>query len=122
MLEGYAYGSRNTKTLTQLAETTGVLKAACHKGGIAIDIISPTELKKTITGSSKADKNAMLHAFWQNTGWDINGHFGKETEANAISPVSDCVDAYFLALHARAMHSIEQYEYETGSVFTGETK
>ena len=52
------YG-KNVATTIRLAETRGALMAACARERIDIEEITPAEVKKSVTGSGHADKDAV---------------------------------------------------------------
>ena len=94
-LEGYSYGS--TGKVFHIAENTGALKCNMWEEGIEFDIVPPTVIKKFATGKGNANKEKMYEAFdVENPGVDIRSWLTPRS-TNTISPVSDVVDAYFIA-------------------------
>lgn len=58
-MEGYAYGAKLNRE--KLGELGGIVKLTSYLVfGITPEIVAPTALKQAITGSGKADKQAML--------------------------------------------------------------
>ncbi|MFP4687933.1 MAG: crossover junction endodeoxyribonuclease RuvC [bacterium] len=53
------YFSKNIKTAFPVAQARGVILLAASNSGVTVDEYSPLQIKKTITGSGKADKKAM---------------------------------------------------------------
>lgn len=66
-IEDYAFGfgsGKNTSNLTQLAELAGIVKVYLHDRSIPTFLVSPTVLKKWVTGKGTAKKDEMrLHLF-----------------------------------------------------------
>ena len=118
-LEGYALNSPNPVTLTTLAENIGILKLELHNAGIEVEIIAPTALKKCATGKGNANKEKMYEAFLKDTDLDLHDLLNIKS-TKAISPISDIVDAYYLALSCRTYAAIQEYEYKNGIAYTGE--
>ncbi len=58
--------------------------------------VAPTKVKKIGSGKGNADKVAMYDAFQRQTGLDFRAWVG-QTKGSLRSPVSDCVDAYFVS-------------------------
>lgn len=58
-VEGYSYGSPGR--LAQLGELGGVVRLYLYERGIDIITLSPTQLKKYITGNGRADKYEMVN-------------------------------------------------------------
>lgn len=109
-LEGYAFGAKGN-SLIDLAENCGMLKWFMHTHSIPYDIHAPTKIKKFATTSGRADKDAMYSYFMEYTGIDLNGAFGREPDAKSKSPVSDLVDAYFIACLQRVESAITNADY-----------
>lgn len=89
-VEDYAYGAKGK--VFEIGENTGILKHKLWSAGIDFSVVPPTVVKKTATGKGNADKSAMMAAFHQETGVDIQLLLGTKTE----NPASDLTDAYFL--------------------------
>ena len=70
IIEGYSFGSRGS-AITQLAELRGVLKYYFSINSIKWREIAPSSLKKFVTGSGRADKEAMADAAYWNWGVDF---------------------------------------------------
>lgn len=94
IIEDYSMGSKGK--VFHIAENCGLLKHKIWSNGLEFETIPPTSLKKFAAGKGNADKNVMHQAFTELTGVDLM----KEMTPNAkdcSSPVSDVVDAFFLA-------------------------
>lgn len=90
-MEGYSYGSSGSSIL-DIAENAGALKLKMYERGIPFNLIPPRELKKRVTGKGNCDKKAMVDTFYQKTGIDLLSIF-----PNYKAPITDLVDAYWLA-------------------------
>jgi len=94
-LEGYSYGS--TGKVFHIAENTAVLKYLMWDEELEFEIIPPTVIKKFATGKGNANKEKMYEAFdTENPGVNLRSWLTPRS-SNTISPVSDIVDAYFIA-------------------------
>ena len=94
ILEDYAMGAKGR--VFHIAENCGLLKHKIWKSGFEYETVPPTTLKKFASGKGNSDKNAMHRVFTELTGVDLM----KEMTPNAKdcgNPVSDVVDAFFLA-------------------------
>ncbi len=94
IIEDYSMGSKGK--VFHIAENCGLLKHKIWSAGFGFETVPPTSLKKFATGKGNSDKNIMHRAFAELTGIDLM----KEMTPNAkecSSPVSDVVDAFFLA-------------------------
>jgi Holliday junction resolvasome RuvABC endonuclease subunit len=111
-LEDYAYNSPHVHTLVELAENGGILKWHLHEAGLAYDLFSPTSIKKFACSDGRAKKDDMMEAFVEDTEVCLNVMFGRKPEASSKSPVSDLIDAYYIALAARADLNQTNYNYE----------
>jgi hypothetical protein len=56
------------------------------------------------------------------TGTDLNGVFGRDPEAKSKSPVSDLVDAYFIACLQRVESAITNADYGVTELLTKKEK
>lgn len=93
-LEGYAMGAKGR--VFNIAENTAILKFIMEDEMLPYKIVAPTELKKYATGKGNANKEAMHEAFVNETGVSLQEALtpGLDKIGN---PVSDVVDAYYLA-------------------------
>ena len=94
VIEDYAMGAKGK--VFHIAENCGLLKHKLWKRGIKFETLAPTALKKFATGKGNSDKMAMHMQFQKDTGVDLM----KEMTPNAKdcgNPVSDVVDAFYLA-------------------------
>lgn len=119
-IEGYAYGA-NTSCLTKLAENCGLLKYILHTNGITFDVYPPSNIKKLVTGNGNASKAQMYGGWFNDTGVDLPPLFykGKIPSIKCISksPISDIVDAYYIATVQRAeveLMNRDFYDLDTG--------
>lgn len=104
-LEGYALGAKGK--VFNISEATGLFKHKVHSQlpHIQLRILAPTALKKWATQRGNATKEQMLAA-WRREGNDIDllkwwHDFRLDHVGN---PVSDIVDAYWLAKYGYAQH------------------
>lgn len=102
-LEDYAFRASNQSSLTQLAESTGLLKYFLHENGMTYTKYSISAIKKFATSKGNATKDLLYDAWLKDTAIDLNGVFGRKSDATSRSPVSDIVDAYYIA----NLHRIE---------------
>lgn len=95
-IEGYSMGSRNGLTFN-IAENGGILKFKLFERNIKFNEVPPTAVKKFASKKKggKAKKSDMYEAFLEETGIHLQGHFSKGKIIG--NPVSDLVDAYFIA-------------------------
>jgi Holliday junction resolvasome RuvABC endonuclease subunit len=96
-IEGYSYGSSSSR-LFQIAENGGTLKQMLWKNDVKFSVIAPTSVKKTATGKGNANKEKMWDSFIDETNLNLFNIIGQE-EKKHWNPVSDMVDAYYLAKH-----------------------
>lgn len=88
IMEGYSYGSRNTRFTFTAGELGGCIKLVCHELGVKIIIIPPTLIKKFICGKGNAKKELMLLKIYKK--------YGREFKNNNLA------DAY--AIHSFYHH------------------
>lgn len=93
-LEGYSMGSKGK--VFHMAENVGFLKALLWINEIDVIEVPPTTLKKETTGKGNADKDKMYEAWLAEGNPDLQDLLGS-VKGPAKSPVSDIVDAHFLA-------------------------
>ena len=94
-IEDYSYGSKGK--VFHLAENAGLLKHKLWVNRYTISLAAPTTIKKFATGSGRAKKEDMYQSFLDSSNPDINKLIcPKKTLIG--NPVSDIVDAYYLAL------------------------
>lgn len=79
-IEGYAF-SAHAAYSHELGEACGLIKLALFKGGYSTRIISPSTLKKFVTGKGNAKKNEMLLKVYKR--WGVE--FADDNEADAYS-------------------------------------
>ena len=94
-IEDYSFAS--TGRVFNLAENTGLLKHKLWESKYNTALIPPTVVKKFATGKGNAKKEQMYESFVSKTGVNLKKIFDMENQ-NLNSPVSDIVDAYFIAL------------------------
>lgn len=95
-IEGYAFGAKGQ--VFNIGENGGVLKHQLWKGNIPFETTPPTVIKKLATGKGVAGKPAMWDSFIEETNLNLFNILGQEERKN-WNPVSDMVDAYYLAKH-----------------------
>lgn len=99
-IEDYSMGSRGK--VFHIAENVGCLKMMLWLNGYKFITISPTQIKKFATGSGAAKKTQMLDAFKLDCGIDLSKIMGQEGKLD--SPVTDVVDAYYIAKYAKVLY------------------
>ena len=102
-LEGFSYGSISSSTL-DLAMYNSFLRMKLIEnfGSNVLNIISPTEGKKTLFGKGNAKKEDMIQSFIDNRLDDVilvKNDFWKYCKENGVDfkqpkPIDDLVDAY----------------------------
>jgi len=95
-LEDYSFGSKGR--VFNLAENCGLLKHKLWKQQYIVNAVAPTVLKKFATGKGNSNKDAMYSSFLAAGNPDINKTISPK-KASIGNPVSDIVDAYYLALY-----------------------
>jgi len=96
MIEGYAYGAGSKGLVFQIGENTGCLKQKIWAAKIPFSVTPPTVIKKFATGKGNANKELMWDFFLAETKINLFHLLGQEEKKN-WNPVSDIVDAYFIA-------------------------
>ena len=102
-LEGFSYGSISSSTLDLAMYNSFLRMKLIEKfGSNVLNIISPTEGKKTLFGKGNAKKDDMIQAFIDNRLDDnelMTNAFWRYCKDNAVDfkqpkPIDDLVDAY----------------------------
>lgn len=93
-IEGYAFGA--VGRVFQIAENAGLLKYNLWKNGIPTSVFAPSEIKKHASGKGNANKERLYECFTEETKIDIRKTLDI-TNQNIWNPVSDIVDAYYIA-------------------------
>ncbi len=97
-IEGYAFATSGKSHVRSVAENSGLLKYKMYKAKLPFTSIPPTVIKKYATGKGNSNKEAMYHAF--NTELlsplDLQAEL-KPKSTKITSPVTDIVDAYYIA-------------------------
>ena len=91
-IEGYAMGAKGQ--VFNIGENTGILKSKLWNNKYPATPYAPSAIKKFATGKGNANKDAMYEAFYEDTKYDLKKVFETEKAGN---PVSDIVDAYYIA-------------------------
>ena len=91
-IEDYAFAAKGK--VFHIAENTGLLKYSMWNLGLPFEAYAPTSIKKIATGKGNAKKEDMYAVWLEETGIDIRHRISVKTSWN---PVSDIVDAYFIA-------------------------
>lgn len=100
-LEDYSFGSKGR--VFNIAEATGLFKHKLHRLGIELHTVAPTVVKKFATGKGNADKEAMYKAFVAQGNPDLmKWYYDKDVKVG--SPVSDIIDAYYIAKYGHTTH------------------
>lgn len=79
-----AFCDRNVATAMKLGEMRGAYFAAAARCGVPIEEITPAEVKKTITGNGRADKDLVSAAIKTLAGFDRGNLPHDVTDALAI--------------------------------------
>jgi hypothetical protein len=97
-LEGYAFATAAQAGVRSIAENTGLLKHKMWKNKISFKSYPPTVIKKFATGKGNANKEVMYEAFVDEllTPTDLKERLTPKA-TKVKNPVSDLVDAYFIA-------------------------
>ena len=94
-IEDYSFGS--TGRVFHIAENMAILKDRLWDDFVQFETIPPTVIKKFATGKGNANKDAMYESFCkENLLVDLKGMLTPKAD-HSISPVSDIVDAYYIA-------------------------
>lgn len=89
-----------------IAENTAILKHYLFHVGIEVVEVAPTTIKKFATGSGRAQKEDMYAAFEKKTEINLKGMLIPNRKLG--SPVTDIVDAYFIAEFGRTQHENQE--------------
>ena len=97
-LEGYAFATAAQAGVRSIAENTGLLKHKMWKNKVPFKSFPPTVIKKFATGKGNANKDVMYEAFVDEllTPTDLKELLTPKA-TKVRNPVSDLVDAYFIA-------------------------
>lgn len=96
-IEGYAFATVGKSHVRSVAENTGLLKHKLYTRGQAFTAIPPTSIKQFATGKGNANKDAMYEAFLLEPDAPPLSDILTPTTTKVVAPVSDLVDAYFIA-------------------------
>jgi len=94
-LEGYAMGAKGQ--VFNIGENTGILKYKLREENWPVEVYAPSAIKKFATGKGNANKEKMYEAFIEETGVDLGKVFEQDTSKKIGSPISDIVDAFYIA-------------------------
>ncbi len=106
-LEGYAMGAKGQ--VFNIGENTGILKHYIQViEGWELTTYAPSAVKKFATEKGNANKEKMYEHFIKETGLDLEKIFGFDINPEKINgPISDVVDAYYIAkIHSGVVSSI----------------
>ena len=97
-LEGYAFATAAQAGVRSIAENTGLLKHKMWKNKVPFKSFPPTVIKKFATGKGNANKDVMYDAFVGEllTPTDLKELLTPKA-TKVKNPISDLVDAYFIA-------------------------
>ena len=93
-IEDYSMGSKGK--VFHIAENVAILKNYIWILGVEYKTTPPTVVKKFATGKGNSDKEAMYASWLEETKIDLKDLM-ECTSAKTPSPISDIVDAYYLA-------------------------
>lgn len=96
-IEGYAFATVGKSHVRSVAENTGLLKHKLFKLQIPFSPIPPTTIKQFATGKGNSNKDAMYEAFLQEPDTIQLLEILTPRSSKVGSPVSDIVDAYYIA-------------------------
>jgi hypothetical protein len=102
LIEDYSFNAKGN--ITQLAENTGILKAALQDNfpTVPVHLVAPTKIKKFATSKGTATKDQMWEAFIKlyptRAEWATKCHPKAKTVG---SPCNDIADSFFLAQYGR---------------------
>jgi Holliday junction resolvasome RuvABC endonuclease subunit len=93
-IEDYSMGSKGL--IFNIAENVAILKNFLWERDVEYNTVPPTVVKKFATGKGNSKKEQMYEAWLYQVGIDLKKIM--DIESNKVtSPLSDLVDAYFLA-------------------------
>ena len=97
-IEGYAFATSGKSHVRSVAENTGLLKHKLYKSKHQYTSVPPSVVKKYATGRGNANKEVMYEAFNAElvTPPDLQQRL-KPKSKKLSNPVTDIVDAYFIA-------------------------
>ena len=97
-IEGYAFATSGKSHVRSVAENSGLLKHKMYKIKQPFTSVPPSVIKKYATGKGNANKELMYEAFTSEllTPSDLKTRLTPKSK-KIRSPVSDIVDAYFIA-------------------------
>ena len=98
-MESDAYGS-SAGQVFNIGEYGGILKHRMWTANISVEDVAPAQLKKFATSKGNANKQAMLDQFVKDEGVDLHDFFNMKRTKTIKAPITDIVDAYYLAKHA----------------------
>jgi len=90
VIEGPAFGMKNTNCIWQLGELAGVVKQYLYLYEFKFVIIPPTQLKKFITGKGNAKKDQMMLAVYKKYGVEFADDHQCDAYALARMGVEQC--------------------------------
>jgi len=98
-IEGYSFGSSG-QAIFDIAENCGILKYQLKRDwNIDVIPLAPSLVKKLASGKGNARKDQMYGAWIKAGGIDLMSFF--DTKNLDSNPLSDIVDAYFVATAGR---------------------
>ena len=97
-IEGYAFATSGKSHVRSVAENSGLLKHKLYKSKHEYTSVPPSMVKKYATGRGNATKEVMYEAFCAElvTPPDLHQRL-KPRSTKLTNPVTDIVDAYFIA-------------------------
>lgn len=96
-IENYAFAANGR--ITDIAESTGVMKHKLHRLGIHVEALAPGTIKKFACSRGNAKKDEMYREWLNRKLPDLFTVFGiKENLIKIPGPINDIVDAYFVAM------------------------
>lgn len=100
-VEGYSMGSKGA--VFNIGENTGILKHVLFLEGLHVETVPPTVVKKYATGKGTADKSMMYESFASlfDKEKDLLKVMLQEGKKKVDSPLSDIVDAFYIAKYGR---------------------
>ena len=87
-IEGYAFGSRNSRSMTALAELGGAIRRDLVSHFPVIEI-TPSEVKKFATGRGNADKASIRLSIFKR--WEIEAEDDDQADAFVLAKMAEAV-------------------------------
>jgi Holliday junction resolvasome RuvABC endonuclease subunit len=70
LIEGYAFGAKGDQAY-QIGELGGLIRHLLWEVGSTVMVVTPTQLKKYVTGKGTVEKNLILKEVYKRFGYDV---------------------------------------------------